>query len=157
RPDRQPHRRPRPRCPGRRGHARRTEAPDPQRSRPALLPRPRRAEPRSLGTRRGVTRHRPPRPAGPDRWHPEVARGPSRLARPARGPGRTGHRADGEPRRRLRRPDRPPSRRTGQPIMSTLTYTVRDAGTMLRRDVRHSLRYPAMTISGMTVPIFFLL
>jgi ABC-2 type transport system permease protein len=41
--------------------------------------------------------------------------------------------------------------------MSTLTYAVRDAGTMLRRDVRHSLRYPAMTISGMTVPIFFLL
>jgi hypothetical protein len=31
--------------------------------------------------------------------------------------------------------------------MSTLTYAVRDAGTMLRRDVRHSLRYPAMTIS----------
>jgi len=36
--------------------------------------------------------------------------------------------------------------------MSTLTYAVRDAGTMLRRDVRHSLRYPAMTISDMTVP-----
>lgn len=41
--------------------------------------------------------------------------------------------------------------------MSTLSYTVRDATTMLRRDVRHSLRYPAMTISGMMVPIFFLL
>jgi len=41
--------------------------------------------------------------------------------------------------------------------MSTLSYAVRDSTTMLRRDVRHSLRYPAMTISGMTVPIFFLL
>ena len=41
--------------------------------------------------------------------------------------------------------------------MSTLPYAVRDATTMLRRNVRHSLRYPAMTISGMMVPIFFLL
>jgi ABC-2 type transport system permease protein len=41
--------------------------------------------------------------------------------------------------------------------MSTLSYTLRDSTTMLRRNVRHSLRYPAMTISGMTVPIFFLL
>jgi ABC-2 type transport system permease protein len=41
--------------------------------------------------------------------------------------------------------------------MSTLSYAVRDSTTMLRRNVRHSLRYPAMTISGMMVPIFFLL
>jgi len=41
--------------------------------------------------------------------------------------------------------------------MSTLPYAVRDSTTMLRRNIRHSLRYPAMTISGMTVPIFFLL
>ena len=41
--------------------------------------------------------------------------------------------------------------------MSTLSHAVRDSTTMLRRDVRHSLRYPAMTISGMTVRIFFLL
>jgi ABC-2 type transport system permease protein len=40
--------------------------------------------------------------------------------------------------------------------MSTLSYAVRDSTTMLRRNVRHSLRYPAMTISGMVVPIFFL-
>ena len=40
--------------------------------------------------------------------------------------------------------------------MSTLSYTLRDSTTMLRRNVRHSLRYP-MTISGMMVPIFFLL
>jgi ABC-2 type transport system permease protein len=41
--------------------------------------------------------------------------------------------------------------------MSTLSYTLRDSSTMLRRNVRHSLRYPAMTISGLMVPIFFLL
>ena len=41
--------------------------------------------------------------------------------------------------------------------MSTLTYTVRDSATMLRRDVRHALRFPMMTISGLAVPIFLLL
>jgi len=41
--------------------------------------------------------------------------------------------------------------------MSTLAYALRDSTTMLRRNVRHSLRYPAMTISGLMVPIFFLL
>jgi ABC-2 type transport system permease protein len=41
--------------------------------------------------------------------------------------------------------------------MSTLTYAVRDSATMLRRDVRHALRFPMMTISGMSVPIFLLL
>ncbi|MCW3044538.1 MAG: transporter permease [Actinobacteria bacterium] len=41
--------------------------------------------------------------------------------------------------------------------MSTLAFTLRDSTTMLRRNVRHSLRYPAMTISGLMVPIFFLL
>lgn len=38
--------------------------------------------------------------------------------------------------------------------MRTLAYTVRDAATMLRRDLRHSLRYPALTISGLMVPLF---
>jgi ABC-2 type transport system permease protein len=41
--------------------------------------------------------------------------------------------------------------------MSSLSYAVRDSATMLRRDVRHSLRYPMMTISGMLVPIVLLL
>lgn len=41
--------------------------------------------------------------------------------------------------------------------MSSVSYAVRDSTTMLRRDFRHSLRYPAMTISGMAVPIVFLL
>jgi ABC-2 type transport system permease protein len=41
--------------------------------------------------------------------------------------------------------------------MNTLSYAIRDSATMLRRDFRHSLRYPTMTIGGMTVPIVFLL
>jgi ABC-2 type transport system permease protein len=41
--------------------------------------------------------------------------------------------------------------------MTALAYTVRDSATMLRRDILHSLRYPLMTISGVTMPILFLL
>jgi ABC-2 type transport system permease protein len=41
--------------------------------------------------------------------------------------------------------------------MTALSLAARDSATMLRRDVRHSLHAPAMTISGMSVPIIFLL
>ena len=41
--------------------------------------------------------------------------------------------------------------------MSTLTYAVRDSATMLRRDFRHSLRYPMMTITSVALPVFYLL
>lgn len=41
--------------------------------------------------------------------------------------------------------------------MTTLSYAVRDSATMLRRDLRHSLRYPMMTLSGVMLPVFFLL
>jgi ABC-2 type transport system permease protein len=41
--------------------------------------------------------------------------------------------------------------------MSSLSYAARDCATMLRRDARHSLRYPAMTISGIMVPAFLML
>jgi ABC-2 type transport system permease protein len=41
--------------------------------------------------------------------------------------------------------------------MRTLSSAVRDSVTMLRRDLRHSLRYPAMTLSGILVPVFLLL
>jgi ABC-2 type transport system permease protein len=40
--------------------------------------------------------------------------------------------------------------------MSTLTYALRDSATMLRRDVRHSLRNLPMTLSGLVVPIIIL-
>lgn len=41
--------------------------------------------------------------------------------------------------------------------MRTLAVSVRDSATMLRRDLRHSLRFPMMTISGLMVPVFLLL
>jgi ABC-2 type transport system permease protein len=41
--------------------------------------------------------------------------------------------------------------------MSTLSYALRDSTTMFRRDIRHSLRFPLLTVSGLMVPVFFLL
>jgi ABC-2 type transport system permease protein len=40
--------------------------------------------------------------------------------------------------------------------MTSLAYALRDSKTMLHRDVRHSLRYPMLTVSGVAVPAFFL-
>jgi len=40
--------------------------------------------------------------------------------------------------------------------MSNLSFALRDSATMLRRDFRHSLRYPAMSLSGLGVPIIML-
>lgn len=41
--------------------------------------------------------------------------------------------------------------------MSTVSLAARDSATMLRRDARHSLQAPAMLVSGMVVPLVFLL
>ena len=41
--------------------------------------------------------------------------------------------------------------------MSSLSYTLRDSATMLRRDIRHSLRYLPMTLSGVLTPVIMLL
>ena len=41
--------------------------------------------------------------------------------------------------------------------MTTFSFALRDSATMLRRDVRHSLRNLPMTISGLLVPIIMLL
>jgi ABC-2 type transport system permease protein len=41
--------------------------------------------------------------------------------------------------------------------MSTLTYPLRDSATMLRRQLRHMLRYPSLTLSLLGLPIVFLL
>ncbi|HEY7355669.1 MAG TPA: ABC transporter permease [Ktedonobacterales bacterium] len=41
--------------------------------------------------------------------------------------------------------------------MSNLSYALRDSATMLRRDVRHSLRRISMTLSGMGTPTIMLL
>ena len=41
--------------------------------------------------------------------------------------------------------------------MSSLTYTVADSTTMLRRNVKHQLRYPSLTLMLAGMPIVFLL
>ncbi len=41
--------------------------------------------------------------------------------------------------------------------MSTMSLALRDSATMLRRDLRHALRFPMMTGSGILVPVIFLL
>jgi ABC-2 type transport system permease protein len=41
--------------------------------------------------------------------------------------------------------------------MTSIAYSVRDSATMLRRDLLHSRRFPLLTISGIGMPILFLL
>ena len=41
--------------------------------------------------------------------------------------------------------------------MTTLAYTLTDSGTMLRRNLKHQLRYPSMTVMLIGMPIVFLL
>ncbi|WP_405791986.1 ABC transporter permease [Streptomyces sp. NBC_01506] len=41
--------------------------------------------------------------------------------------------------------------------MTTVTYAVRDSATMLRRNVRHMVRYPSMTLMLIGQPLLFLL
>lgn len=41
--------------------------------------------------------------------------------------------------------------------MSSAAYVLRDSSTMLRRDLRHALRYPILSVSGLMVPVFLLL
>ncbi len=41
--------------------------------------------------------------------------------------------------------------------MSSLSYAATDSATMLRRNLRHALRYPSMTISTVAMPVAFLL
>lgn len=38
-----------------------------------------------------------------------------------------------------------------------MSYAIADAATMLRRDFKHALRYPAVSLSGIMVPLIFLL
>ena len=37
--------------------------------------------------------------------------------------------------------------------MSTLTYAVHDSMTMLRRNIKHALRYPAVSLGPAMMPI----
>lgn len=41
--------------------------------------------------------------------------------------------------------------------MTTPSYAVRDARTMLRRNLKHAMRYPSMTISVVAMPVLILL
>ena len=41
--------------------------------------------------------------------------------------------------------------------MSTLTYTARDSTTMLRRNLKHLVRYPSLTVTIIAMPVVFLL
>jgi len=41
--------------------------------------------------------------------------------------------------------------------MSTLSYAVTDSATMLRRQFRHMLRYPSLTLTLLAMPVVFLL
>ncbi len=41
--------------------------------------------------------------------------------------------------------------------MSVSTLALRDSATMLRRDLRHAMRYPMLAIGGLLVPVFLLL
>ena len=41
--------------------------------------------------------------------------------------------------------------------MSSLSHAATDSATMLRRNLRHALRYPSMTISTVATPVVFLL
>ncbi|WP_248965178.1 ABC transporter permease [Sphaerisporangium perillae] len=41
--------------------------------------------------------------------------------------------------------------------MTTLSYAVSDSATMLRRNLKHALRYPSMTVSVVAVPVLILL
>ena len=41
--------------------------------------------------------------------------------------------------------------------MTTLTYTLRDSATMVRRNFRHTLRYPSAVVMSLGVPALLLL
>ena len=41
--------------------------------------------------------------------------------------------------------------------MSTLVHTISDSSVMLRRNVKHQLRYPSVTVMLVGLPVVFLL
>jgi IstB-like ATP binding protein/ABC-2 type transporter len=53
--------------------------------------------------------------------------------------------------------DRPAHDRGGASAMTALAYTVTDSATMLRRNLKHQLRYPSVTLMLVGMPIVFLL
>ena len=70
------------------------------------------------------------------------------------------------PRRRVLRRHRQPRHRAAQrrprttrstAVMTTLAYTLSDSRVMLRRNLKHQLRYPSMTVMLIGIPIVLLL
>ncbi len=112
------------------------------------------------------TRPGPARPPGPGRRHCRLAPGPARRA--ARSPylRRTVDDPYPGPRRRVLRRHRQPRHRAAQrrprttrstAVMTTLAYTLSDSRVMLRRNLKHQLRYPSMTVMLIGIPIVLLL
>ena len=52
---------------------------------------------------------------------------------------------------------RPTENAEGDPVMSTMSYAAADSATMLRRSLRHMIRYPSMTLLLAFMPIVLLL
>ena len=70
-------------------------------------------------------------------------------ARRAQGPGRrrdARRRVPGAHRPRRHHRHRRPRRERRQPPMTTMTYAARDSATMLRRNLKHLVRYPSLTL-----------
>src|SRR5215217_2408499 len=105
----------------------------------------------------GDPRRRGPYLAGSQRRRRQVAAGPARPARRRLGRGRQPVDPHPGPRRRLPDPHRPARQGQGARPMSTLTYAVVDSATMLRRQLRHMLRYVSMTLTLIGMPIVLLL
>ena len=149
----------RPRPAGRRGHPGRAQAPHPRRPHPAAV------------RRRAASSTRPP--ASSTRPPATTTRSPCRC--PATAASRSLRalldrlddasidvdelvRPHPRPRRRLPRPHRPArtakgARRDDHPRPTPS----RDSATMLRRNLRHMLRYPSMTLMLVGMPVVFLL
>ena len=135
RPPRRPDRRARPRQADRRGHRGRAQAAGPGRAHPPAVRRPGRARRGRPRARRRRPRRRGPGPHGAERRQRRVAAGRVRA-----------------PRRRVRRPSptsrstRPTSTTSSSPSPgaehSTDRLRIQDSATMLRRNLRRTLRYP---------------
>src|SRR5207247_5270989 len=107
--------------------------------------------------RRGAARRRGAHPAGPQRRQRQVDPRPARPARERIDRSQRVVDPHARPRRRLPHPHRPPRQGKGARTMSTLSYAVADSATILRRQLRHMLRYASVTVFLIGMPIVFLL
>src|SRR5439155_11543731 len=85
---------------------------------------------------------------------------PANAARPTKNRNDQNHqtlRSDAKARRRVPNPHKPIRDTRKEPAVSSLSYAATDSATMLRRNLRHALRYPSMTISTVAMPVIFLL